>query len=451
MSLVGRANVGKSTLFNRLSERRKAIVSPMPGTTRDWNTSTIQWRDKTFELVDTGGLDQLGDTELDRAIETYARKAIERSDLVVFVMDARSGLTPEDRRIAQELRKRSKQVIVAVNKCDTSHIKESAQAEAFGLGFTSVSFVSASNGVGTGDLLDEMHALLKKTTSGESAIPPIKVAIVGRPNVGKSSFLNAIVGEERAIVSDIAHTTRDINQFEFVYKNTTIQLLDTAGIRRRSKLLNSRESPLKSIERDSVHAALSSMQVADVVILVYEAHKKMTDQDKRLAELAQESRRGIIIAINKWDLVPDKSPETINQYIKYFSAELPFLSWAPMIFISSLNKQRVKEVLDLTLEVQAERTKRLTDQECEDVLRLVERKYQPKAKMTVAEGKQRPYVKLFAMTQANIDAAPPIFIIFTPKPKQIAPAVVKLVEKHLREKHEFLGTPIFITTQARSQ
>lgn len=446
VSLVGRANVGKSTLFNRLSERRKAIVSPMPGTTRDWNTATVAWNKSTFELVDTGGLDQLGESELDRAIETYAHRAIEQSEVLLFVVDGRAGIGTEDRRIARELRKSEKPVILAVNKCDTSAADQAAQSEAFGLGFKEVVFVSAANGRGTGDLLDEVSKKLGTTASAPREAE-IKIAIVGRPNVGKSSFLNALVGEDRAIVSPIAHTTRDINESEFEYQGKAMILLDTAGIRRRSKLLNQRQKDLKIIERESVHASLFAMTQADVVILVLEADKKVTDQDKRLAELALESRRGVIIALNKWDLVEDKTPETINRYIKYFSSEIPFLSWAPMIFISSSTKQRLKNVLDLVLEVQHERTKRLTDDQCQEIIEWVMRKYTPKARVDVAHGKRRPDLKLLAMTQ--VEATAPTFVIYTPKPKHVAPAVVQLVEKHIREKYEFLGTPLFITTRTR--
>lgn len=446
VSLVGRANVGKSTLFNRLAEKRKAIVSPMPGTTRDWNTSVVGWNKATFELVDTGGLDQLGKEELDRAIEDYARRAIESSEVLAFVVDGRTGISPEDRRIARELRESGKPVILAVNKCDTQTVRQEAQTEAFGLGFKTVIFLSATNGSGTGDLLDEMTKLLP--VSKEKPLEPeIKIAIVGRPNVGKSSFLNALVGEERAIVSSVAHTTRDINQSEFTYKGKSMVLLDTAGIRRRSKLLNQSEGNLKSIERESVHSSLNAMKIADVVVLVLEADKEVTDQDKRLAELIKESRRGVIIAVNKWDLVPDKTPETINQYVKYFSSQLPFLSWAPMVFISSATKQRLKDVLDLVIEVQEERNKLLTDDECENVLRTVENKYNPKARVDVAHGKKRPLLKLVGLTQVSM--APPTFVIYTPKPRHLAPAVVQLVEKHLREEFEFLGTPIFITSRAQ--
>lgn len=446
VALIGRANVGKSTLFNRLAEQHRAIVSPMPGTTRDWNTANIHWGSASFELIDTGGLDQLGESELDRAIEEYARKAMEQSKVLVLVLDGRIGVTPEDRRLVKEMRKYKNRVIVAINKCDTAAVREHAQTEVFELGFTHVVMVSATNGSGTGDLLDEIEKFLPDT-SLEQAAAEIKIAIVGRPNVGKSSFLNALVGEERALVSAVAHTTRDINQSDFTYKGKSMVLLDTAGIRKRSKLLQQKEGALKSIERESVHAAMTAIHQSDVIVLVLEAHKEVTDQDKRLGELIKESRRGVIIAINKWDLVEDKTPETINKYIKYFSAEFPFLSWAPMVFISSQTKQRLKDVLDLVLEIQTERKKRLTDDQCNEVLDWVKRKYDPKARVTVAHGKRRPELKLLGMTQ--IDMIPPTFIIYTPKPKHVAGAVVNLVEKHLRERYEFLGTPISITTQAK--
>lgn len=464
VALVGRANVGKSTVFNRLSEERRAIVSPMPGTTRDWNTASLEWNGVKFDLIDTGGMDQLGDTDLDRAIEHYATKAMETADVLVFVVDGKAGLLPEDRRIAAELRRSQKPIVVAVNKCDTQSLRQEASADFLNLGFEVMTAVSGANGSGSGDLLDHMVKQLKlrETTQthkketeliqGDTSTtdaPPLHIAIIGRPNVGKSSLLNAICGEDRALVSPVAGTTRDVNALDFTYKGQAISLLDTAGIRRRSSIARGNGTTLTAIERESVHAAFQAMNQADVIILVLDSSAELSDQDQRLAELALESRKGVIIALNKWDLVEEKTPATITQYTNYFSSRLPFLSWAPMVFISSVTYQRVTALLDLVLEVNSERKKTLTPEQCDDVLRYVERRYQPKVRQDMAHGKQRPLLKLNRMEQYG--TIPPRFVIFCPKPRHVAPAIVNLIEKRLREQHEFLGTPLFLTVRAEAK
>lgn len=344
VAIIGRTNVGKSTLFNRLSETKKAIVSPIPGTTRDRKQEIIKWQGKEFILVDTGGPDVL-EKELAPQIKKQIVIAIKKTNLILLVVDGQSELLPQDRQIARILRKIKKPIILGINKIDNPRIEERIAPEIFALGFPFQAIFSAANGSGTGDLLDLITKLLPKNLKPYTLnLKPIKLAIIGRPNVGKSSLLNALIGEERVIVSPIPHTTRDINDVEFSYKNKNFLIIDTVGLRRKRKVWG-------IIEREGVKQTIETIKKADVILVVLEVHRTISHQDKELIRLVREKKKPLALILNKWDLVTNKTAKTRNYYLHYFSQALPFLKNTPVLFVSALTGQNIKKILDLALDL----------------------------------------------------------------------------------------------------
>ncbi|MFH0818876.1 MAG: ribosome biogenesis GTPase Der [Patescibacteria group bacterium] len=444
VAIVGRTNAGKSTLFNRLSETHKAIVSSLVNTTRDRNFANIYWLDKEFTLVDTGGLDTAKQDQLGQEIQKQVKLAINQADLILFIVDGTAPLMPQDKTMAKLLYKTKKPVILGINKIDNRKKQNAIDPDFFRLNFSNIAKFSAINGAQTGDLLDLITSNLptqKKKTSDKKFLN-IKLAIIGRPNVGKSSLINAILGEERVITSDIAHTTRDVNDIDFFYKDTNFTLVDTAGLRRKSKVGQWSNKLLGKIEKEGIGSTIRYMEKADITILVLEAQKTVTAQDLALVQLAMNYDKNLIIVINKWDLIPDKDEATINEYTKYFDAKIPFVRWVPMVFTSALTGQRVRKILDLALEVYNYGQKKIPAQELKILLDNLTYRLQPKQHQVLTFGQEKSPLKLKWLEQ--VKTSPHIFKLVTPTPKNVPPAIVKILEKTLREKYEFLGVPIKI-------
>lgn len=442
VAICGRTNVGKSTLFNRLAESKKAIVSSLPGTTRDLNYAQIAWNGKKFELIDTGGLDVFDVKDLEKNIKLQIEAALENADLVLYVIDGQESLYQEDKHAVRRLVRQKKPVIVGINKIDNQKLRAKVDPAAARLGARHAVPFSAHNGSGTGDLLDEIVRLLPKKKIGKKEDNHLKLAIVGRPNVGKSSLLNSILGEEKVVVSEIPHTTRDINDIEFTYKKNDYMLIDTAGIRKKAKVGKWKDKRVSDIEKQAVGSSLHAIKNADVVFLVLEAQKKVSDQDKKISRLAVDNSRGLVIVINKWDLIEDKTEKTYDEYVKYFHQHLPWLSWAPMIFISAKEGQRVRQILELARDVHKNQSLKIPDKELDEILRIIIGKYRPKQAQTVTFGQKKKRLDVDALEQIGID--PPTFRLVTPKPKNMPKALPKLIEKHLREKYDFMGTAMNI-------
>lgn len=436
IAIVGRANVGKSTLFNRLLGRPKAIVSPIAGTTRDRNYGRALWRGQELILVDTGGLE---DVAVGRIIAKEVRKqvdiAIRKADLIFFLVDLKEGLLLQDIKISKFLKKLAKPVILVGNKADTLQIRATAEdKEWLKLNFGKPLPISAITGSGTGDLLDAALAVIGtlkiKPTPSPQLAPLIKIAIVGKPNVGKSSLLNALLGEERVLVSEIPFTTREPQDTLFVYKNQPLLLIDTVGIRKKAKI-----EP--GLEKIGVKRSLAAIERADVVLFVTEAHVPLTTQDKHLAQLILKKNASLIILANKWDLIPQKDPQTINRFTDYYRRFFPYLNWAPILFISAKTGEKVKKILDLILEIKKERDKLLEPKELEHFLKTTLAKHwaiiHRKKKIS-----QRP--KILDLKQ--ITTAPPKFQLITTSKEAIPEAFIKFIEKQLREKFKFIGTAI---------
>lgn len=444
VAILGRTNSGKSTLFNRLSETHQAIISPLANTTRDRNFADIAWQGKMFTLVDTGGLDSAADDELGIEIQKQVKLAVRDADVILFLIDGTTGTLPQDKQLALMIKKMHKPTILGINKIDNQKRDKNLDPDFHKLNFNHVAKFSALNGSQTGDLLDLIVDLLpRKKVILKTKLPTLKLAIIGRPNVGKSSLINAILGEERVIVSKIAHTTRDINDVNFTYKNKKFTLIDTAGIRRKSQVGKWHNKLMGKIEKEGVQATLNTMDKADIVLLVLETQQIISAQDQILVQLALEHQKNMIIVLNKWDLVADKEPLTVEKYIEYFHAHLPFAKHVPMIFVSAKEKQRVHKILDLALEVAAESKKQISDEELADLLRTIMYKYQPRQKQTVTFGQQKKPLKIHCMKQIRTN--PPLFYIQMNKPQNMPQAIKKIIEKEIRERYDFLGVPVKIT------
>lgn len=450
VALIGRTNVGKSTLFNRLVGRRQALISPEPGTTRDRNFGIVNWLSREFELVDTGGLDlgYLPKTKLpkklhlsdiidpENLIETSIVKqatiALKQADLILVVVDGKIGLQQEDRTVTNILRQAKKPYLLVANKIDKKQaMGDIWEFSALGLGQPIP--VSAANGSGTGDLLDLVVKKLKfpraKKTVVTEPTDNIKLAIIGRPNVGKSSILNSILGEERVIVSPIAHTTRESQEAEFFYQDQHFILVDTAGIRRQAKVG-------EGLEKSGIADTRLSLKEADVALLVLEANQPITYQDRKLAQEIIDSHCGLILVGNKWDLVPDKTPNKINQIAKYFYSYFPALAWAPFILVSAKTNQRVKKILDLTIEIKKELHKKITEKELEKLLKKAIRKHLP----AQAKGASHPYI--YSLKQ--LDVRPPKFELLIHPKAEIHFSYLRYLENQIRKNFGFTGVPLII-------
>ncbi len=442
--LIGRTNAGKSTLFNRLTEERKAIVSSAENTTRDQTRSTVYWKGNMFELIDTGGLDTTALDPLDQDIQNQVKMALEKADAVIFVVDGSSDSLPQDWDAAVMLRDSKVPVIMCVNKIDNEKKRREAIGEFEHLPHHRLVLCSAINGSGTGDLLDEVLEEIPafEAPEVEDDSDKIMLTLVGRPNVGKSTIFNALVGEDRVIVSDIAHTTRDINDTTMTYQDQKYVLLDTAGIRKKSKVGNwkgrSDKKQMGAIEKSSIHAALKSIERADVVALVVEAGLQINKQDKVLMDYAQYHGKGMMVVINKWDLIPDKDPSTINEFNKYFQFHLK-ANYVPLVFVSGLEKQRVTDIFKQAAAITAMRSYEMPQEDLDNILKTI-MKHAPKEQKKLIAGQPKKLLELKSITQVGIN--PPAFRIRAAKPKNVATAIVHKIKKMIRDRADYTGVPI---------
>jgi len=448
LALVGRPNVGKSTLFNRLVGERLAIIDDIPGTTRDRLLSESEWNGIEFHVIDTGGIDpthggksplSVGSADFIQQIKEQALIAIEDADAILFLTDGESGVTPPDREVAEILRRYQKKlpdgnhwppIFMAVNKCE-SEARRQGVVEFYELGLGEPYAISALHGTGTGDLLDAVvESFPPQQDEGEDE--SIKIAIVGKPNAGKSSLLNMLAGKERAIVSPIPGTTRDAIDTIIQYEGLDITLIDTAGIRRRGRI-----DP--GVEKYSVLRSFKAIERADVALLLIDATTGITSQDAHIAGFVLDAWKSCVVLVNKWDTI-EKDSYTMDAYSKHIRQELNFMDYVPFLFISAKTSQRVEKVLPLALKVQEERLVRLTTSKFNKVIQ----KAQDVHPAPSRAGRQ---LKMYYGTQVRSD--PPTFLIYVNEPKLAHFSYKRYLENRLREEYGFLGTPIRIVMKAR--
>jgi GTP-binding protein len=451
VALVGRPNVGKSTLFNRLAGGRLAVVDDIPGTTRDRLVMEAEWAGTIYDIVDTGGIDptqtgpgrnqqplSIGSADFIVQIRAQAEIAIQGSDAVLFITDAEGGVTPADHEVARILRKYQRDVdgqarppvLLVVNKCDNES-RRLAAFEFYELGLGEPYPVSALHGTGTGDMLDALVATFKKEGE-EVEDDSVKVAIVGKPNVGKSSLLNRILGEERAIVSPIAGTTRDAIDTHLTYGDIPVLLIDTAGIRRRGHIT-------PGVEQYSVLRALQAIERSDVALLVLDATDGLTAQDAHIAGFILDAWKSVVVLVNKWDAV-EKDTYTMDEFTRTVRQELNFMDYVPILFISAKTGQRVDQVLPLALRVQEERLTRLPTSKINRILQLAQDRH-------AAPSHAGAEFKIYYGTQVRND--PPVFLLHVNDPKLAHFTYLRFLENCIREEHAFLGTPIRIVLRPR--
>ena len=430
VAIVGRPNVGKSTLFNRIIGGRRAIVSDQAGTTRDRHFGVAEWNGRRFWLVDTGGLVPDSAESMDRAIRRQVELALEEADLVGYVGDGTAGLHPLDEAIAETLRRTERPVLLAVNKLDDLE-RSVAQYDFYALGLGDPIGVSAGVGKGSGDLLDRVVDRLP--AGSEEDDEAIQVAVVGRPNVGKSSIINRLLGEDRLVVSPVAGTTRDAIDTSLRHDGRTLNFIDTAGLRRRAKVD-------EDVEFYSTLRTERAIERADVCVLVVDAADGMHHQDLRIAGDAWERGRGLIVVVNKWDMVPDKDANTAVRGEDSLKARVPFLRFVPFLYTSALTGQRVRKVLELILEVAAERERRIPTHEVNEVLQELMARTSPPQK----EGEE---VKLLYASQ--VGTAPPVFAIVSNRPDDVAESYQRYLVNGFREKWGFTGAPVRLKFTSR--
>jgi GTP-binding protein len=424
VAIIGRPNVGKSALFNRMIGDDDAIVSEEAGTTRDRHFARAEWQGRQFWLVDTGGLVEDSTLPMDVAIRRQVREAIAEADLLLLTVDAKNGLHPSDARIVDLLRNARKPWLLVANKVDDP--SRTDFYEFYNLGAGDPIPVSAANGKNSGDLLDEIVAKLP-TVEAEPGPEVLRVAVIGRPNVGKSSFINRLLGEERLVVSDVAGTTRDSIDTPFTYHGRDFIFVDTAGLRRQSKIDD-------GIEFYSSLRTRKAIERADICVLMIDAQEELHNQDLKIATLAWESGRGMIIVVNKWDL-KEKDDKTSAKFEKECQEKAPYLKFVPFLFTSALTGQRVTKVLDMLLEVEAERGKRISTSEVNDALQeLLARRQPPQA-----AGHE---VKLNYATQVTV--SPPSIAVFGNHPDLVQEHYVRYLHNGFREKWGFWGNPLRI-------
>ena len=433
VAIVGRPNVGKSTLFNKLIGDRLSIVKNEPGVTRDRLYREMEWSGKEFLLVDTGGLEPKTDDFMMNKIKEQAQVAIDEADVVIFLVDGKAGITGLDEDVANVLRKKDKKVVVAVNKIDNYMRDQENILEFYALGFEDVIGISGEHKINLGDLLDAVISKFdrRKEKNREEGL---KIAVLGRPNAGKSSLVNKLLNEERSIVSDIAGTTRDSIDSSLKYDGETYTLIDTAGIRKQSKIED-------SIEYYSVLRAVKSIKRADVCVLMLDATELLTEQDKRVAGLIYDERKPIIIAINKWDLI-EKDNTSVNKFTELVKADLPFLSYAPVITISALTGKRTINILEQAKFINEEYHKKITTGLLNQILS------EMIAQNPVPTRKGRA-VKINYATQ--VGEAPPRFVFFSNNPELIHFSYQRYIENKLREYFGFEGCPIDIVFNKKNE
>lgn len=432
LAIVGRVNVGKSTLFNRLCEEQKAIVSAVPGTTRDRAFGSVIWRGKMFVAVDTAGVD-VPEKDLRAPVEKQIKVALKDADIIAFVVDVRAGgPVTEDRALAKTLHQGKKPVFLVINKCDNpTQRNEAAGGSWRQLGFDNIFEISAVNGSGTGDFLDACHKAfnkLKKKMPIAEEEPTTRITLIGQPNVGKSSIINSMLGEERVVVSDFAGTTREPVDTFVLFDKHPFLLVDTVGIQRKAK---------HSLEATGVKRTINAIKISDVIMLVLDATKAPTAQDKRLVGEIMASGKGAAIIVNKWDLIEDKETDTMKQYKEMTKNIFPFLPWAPIIFVSAKTGERVPFLYERALKIMEERRKMIPAADLEAFIRAVQ------TAKTKGMGVAHP--KTYRFDQVGTE--PPAFILVAKGKLSIPDSYTNFLEKRLRERYGFVGTPIRMMTK----
>ena len=452
VAIVGRPNVGKSTLFNRLIGDRVAIISDVSGTTRDRVYGTAEWNGREFTVVDTGGLELDPGSHIEERVQDQARVAVEEADLILFVVDAHAGLAPLDHEVADRLRRAESPVILVVNKGDNPR-REAEAVEFYALGFGTTITISAQHGRNTGDLADLIVEHLPPPTDGEARparhpdgdlteeelaelaeadLPPPRVAIVGRPNTGKSTFINRVLGHERMIVSDVPGTTRDPIDTGIELDGQPLVLVDTAGIRRRGSIG-------QGIERYSVLRSMKAIDAADVAIVMTDATEGYTAQDAHIVGYVLEAGKGIVLVLNKWDAV-EKDEHTADAWLRRLRRDAPYLAWADIVFASALTGQRVERILREAVRVAEERYRRVPTGELNRLIMDAVRAHPP-------SHVRNRLPKLYYATQVGV--APPTFVIFVNDPQLVHFSYKRYLENQIRQEYGFLGTPIRLVLRQR--
>ncbi len=425
VAVVGRPNVGKSTLFNKLIGQRLSIVEDTPGVTRDRIFAECEWRGRKFMLADTGGIEPKTDDVILAQMRDQAQLAIEQADVIVLVTDLRSGVTANDQSVATMLQKSGKPVVLCVNKCDTPGAPPAEFYEFYNLGLGDPVAVSSVHGMGTGDLLDAVFEFLPSAEEEEEETDVIKVAVIGKPNAGKSSLVNCVAGEERSIVSSIAGTTRDAIDTHIHNKHGDFVFIDTAGLRRKSKVDD-------AIEKYSVLRAQMAVERADVCVIMIDATEGFTEQDSKVASIALEKGKACIIAVNKWDAV-EKDDKTMDQMRKKLAVDFSFMSYAPFIFISAKTGQRVDRLFELIKYVSEQNSIRIKTGMLNDVLAQATARVQP----PTDKGKR---LRIYYVTQPSTN--PPTFVFFVNRAELFHFSYQRYLENQFRETFGLEGTPV---------
>lgn len=432
LAIVGRPNVGKSTLFNKLTGKRLSIVEDTPGVTRDRIYSKCEWRNREFMIVDTGGIEPASDDIILAQMRRQAQVAIEKADVIVFLTDIRCGVTADDYEVASMLLKSGKPIILAVNKCDSIGDPPPEFYEFYNLGVGDPIAISAQHGHGSGDLLDEVFKYFPESDTDEYDDEYIKVAVIGKPNVGKSSLINRIAGEERVIVSDIAGTTRDATDTVIENENGKYVFIDTAGIRRKSKVT-------EKIEHYSVLRAYMAVDRSDVCVIVIDALVGFTDQDSKVAGYAHEQGKACIVAVNKWDAV-EKDSNTMEDFTNDLKEKFSFMSYVPFIFISAKTGQRIDKLFPLINSVNSQNSMRITTGMLNDVLSYATTRVQPPSD----KGRR---LKIYYMTQAS--TKPPTFVVFVNRADLFHFSYQRYIENQIRQTFGLTGTPVRFVIRER--
>lgn len=433
VAVVGRPNVGKSTFFNRIAGRRISIVEDTPGVTRDRIYTDVEWLGTHFTMIDTGGIEPESTDVILSQMRTQAEIAIETADVIVFMVDGKADITSADEEIAQILRRSKKEIVLAVNKVDTG-LADDTIYQFYSLGLGDPIAISSANVLNLGDLLDVIISKFPEDANTEEDDDVIKVAVIGKPNAGKSSLINKFLGEDRVIVSDVAGTTRDAIDTPFEHNGQKYTLIDTAGIRRKSRVD-------ENIEKYSVIRALTAIERSDVCLLMIDADEGVTDQDTKIAGYAHEAGRAVIILVNKWDLI-EKDNKTYNEFVSKVRSQLAYMTYAPIEFISAKTGQRFDNILKLVNYVAEQQTMRVTTGLLNDILNEAIMLNQPPSD----KGKR---LKIYYMTQSSVK--PPTFVLFVNDKELAHFSYVRYIENQLRKNFKFEGTSLkFIVREKKN-
>ncbi|EAD6490661.1 ribosome biogenesis GTPase Der [Listeria monocytogenes] len=430
VAIVGRPNVGKSTIFNRIVGERVSIVEDVPGVTRDRIYNSAEWLGKEFNIIDTGGID-LSDEPFLEQIRAQAEIAIDEADVIIFITNGREGVTDADEQVAKILYRSNKPIVLAINKVDNPEMRDQIY-DFYSLGFGEPYPISGSHGLGLGDMLDAVRAHFPKEEEEEYPDDTVKFSLIGRPNVGKSSILNALLGEDRVIVSDIAGTTRDAIDTTYTFDGQNYVMIDTAGMRKRGKVY-------ESTEKYSVLRAMRAIERSDVVLVVINAEEGIREQDKRIAGYAHDAGRAIIIVVNKWDAI-NKDEKTINVWTEDIREQFQFLSYAPIVFVSAKTKQRLNNLFPLINQVSDNHSLRVQSSMLNDVI-------SDAVAMNPSPMDKGKRLKIFYTTQVAVK--PPTFVVFVNDPELMHFSYERFLENRIREAFPFEGTPIRVIARKR--